>query len=259
MQSEHIVTEAVRTAGIRVPPRFLPSTGSTNADLLRAAAEGAPAWTVEVAGHQEAGRGRLGRPWVDRAGTSLLVSVLLRPPIPPAEAPLVGLAAAAAMAAALEEAAGVAAACKWPNDVLAGGRKLCGVLPEAVVEGDRLACVVVGAGLNLTQAEEEFPQELRGRATSVAAAGGRPEPGAVLESYLWRLREIVEDGPRGFPSRVLEDYRPRCETIGRTVRAETPGGPMEGFAIGIGPFGELLIEAGGRVAPVTFGEVEHLR
>src|SRR5262245_36865901 len=167
MLSEHTVAAAALAAGIDAPVHFVAATGSTNTDLWRLAEDGAPEWTVLAAGTQRAGRGRLGRTWTSLPGESLFVSVLLRPGIDPSEAPLASLAAAVAMAEACR-AAGIDAGCKWPNDLVAGGRKLAGVLPEASVQGQALSFVVLGTGVNLSQVEKDFPQDLRALATSVA-------------------------------------------------------------------------------------------
>lgn len=260
MLSEHTVAEAGRAASLPVPARFVASTGSTNANLMAAAEQGAPAWTVLVAGHQESGRGRRGRTWVDVPGSSLLVSVLLRPRLEAAEAPLVSLAAAVAMAESIEYVTGVAVACKWPNDLQAAGsgRKLAGVLPEAKVEGGTLRHVVVGVGVNLLQSAANFPGDARG--TSVAIEGGRPEALPLLEEFLRRLHGLYDpDGP-GFARRVLTAYGGRCGTLGRRVRATLDGRePVEGTAEAVGPAAELLVRTTDGVVTVAFGEVEHLR
>ncbi|TMK84755.1 MAG: biotin--[acetyl-CoA-carboxylase] ligase, partial [Actinobacteria bacterium] len=154
--NEAAVARAARSAGIQAPARFVEVTASTNDDLLRLAEEGAPAWTVEVAAHQQEGRGRLGRTWVSTPGSSLLVSVLLRPDLPPADAALLTLAAGACMAVSCSVACGVDVRCEWPNDLMAGERKIGGILAEAKVEAARLAHVVVGVGMNVAQTAEDF-------------------------------------------------------------------------------------------------------
>jgi BirA family biotin operon repressor/biotin-[acetyl-CoA-carboxylase] ligase len=256
MLTNHTVAEAARAAGIPVPARFLDVTGSTNSDVFEMAKHGAPEWTVLVAGQQEAGRGRLGRTWISTApGHSLHVSVLLRPRIEPARAPLLSLLAGVAAVEALQVAAALAAKCKWPNDVVAGVRKLGGVLSEASVDGGRLDFVVIGAGLNVMQRPEDFPEELRGSATSVVAEGGLAEIAALLEAYLDRLHVRYEN-----LGDVVEAYRPLCDSIGRMVKATTTDGTViEGRAVAVGDDGQLLVETPAGLRPVDFGEVEHLR
>ena len=258
MLSEHTVAAAALAAGIDAPVHFAVATGSTNTDLWRLAEDGTPEWTVFAAGTQEAGRGRLGRTWTSLPGESLFVSVLLRPAVEPSDAPLVSLAAAVAMTEACR-GAGIDAGCTWPNDVVAGGRKLGGVLPEASVQGPALSFLVLGTGVNCSQGEEDFPAELRAQATSVAREGGDPDPGPILERYLRRLRELYGDRGRDLGARVLEPYRAACMTLGHRVRAITTGGAIvDGVAREVGPVGELVVETPRGPERVQFGEIRHL-
>lgn len=257
MLSEHIVAAAARAAGIEAPARYVETTGSTNDDLIAAAAAGAPEWTVLVAGQQTAGRGRLGRVWLSPPGMSVSISVLVRPRIRPQELPIASLAAGAAMATAVREGAGVAAGCKWPNDVVVGDRKLAGILPEARIDGDAVDAVVVGTGLNVLQRPADFPEELRETATSIALEGGDADAGAIQEllaRYLLELRRLIRE-----PAATLAVYRGLCMTLGRKVRAVTATGTVEGDAVDLGPHGELVIERPYGVITVSFGEVTHLR
>lgn len=259
MLTEHSVVEAARDAGISGPVHFLPVTGSTNADLLRMAAQGAPEWTVLVAGHQEAGRGRLGRSWFSTEGASLLVSVLLRPSLPPEDAPLLTPLAGLAGAEACRKACRVDVRCKWPNDLVVGERKLGGVLVEAGVRAGSLEHVVVGLGVNVAQGADDFPSDLRPLATSVAMEGGRADPVSLLRAFLGELRARYRADGTNLRREVLAAYRALCATVGRDVRALTTSGQtVEGRAVGVGDQGELLVETVAGVAPVRFGEVVHV-
>ncbi|TML01764.1 MAG: biotin--[acetyl-CoA-carboxylase] ligase [Actinobacteria bacterium] len=254
------VARAAKSAGIEAPSHYLEVTGSTNTELLALAEQGAPAWTVLAAGHQVEGRGRLDRTWESKPGASLLVSVLLRPDLPPTDSSLVTLAAGACMAMSCSVACGVDVRCKWPNDLLVADRKLGGVLTEAKVERGRLAHVVVGVGMNLEQRAEDFPPELRGSATSVANEGGRPDGPALLFEFLLRLTRFGDPSRPGFRETVLDMYRRVCQTIGRTVRATTATGRhVEGRATGVGDWGQLVVETDRGPEEVTFGEITHLR
>ncbi len=259
MLTEQDVTEAVRAARLDGPVHFLEVTDSTNSDLLRLAEEGAPEWTVVVANQQEAGRGRLGRTWVSTPGSSLLVSVLLRPKLAPVDAPLITLAAGAAMALACREACGVPATCKWPNDLMVQARKLGGVLGEAKVQEARLLHAVIGIGVNLAQEPEDFPSEFQEAATSVAMEGGRNEPAALLTAYLARLRGLCDTSDPRIRTQVLDAYAGVCDTIGRFVRAMTTSRvAIAGRALAIGYFGELIVQTAKGQEPVRFGEIAHL-
>jgi BirA family transcriptional regulator, biotin operon repressor / biotin---[acetyl-CoA-carboxylase] ligase len=252
--TQHIVADAARTAGIEAPARFVEATGSTNSDLMAQGAVGAPAWTVLVAGHQEAGRGRLGREWHSSPGQSLLVSVLLRPQLPPDRAPLLSLAAAVAASQACRRAVALDVRCRWPNDLMAGEKKLGGVLPEASVRNGALEFVVIGLGLNVSQRAKDFPEDLRD-ATSVALEGGRVDPAALLQAFLTDLRDEV----RALGDRTVSRYRDVCATLGRRVRATLAGGAtLEGQALEIGDNGELFVDTPSGVLRVGFGEIVHL-
>jgi BirA family biotin operon repressor/biotin-[acetyl-CoA-carboxylase] ligase len=259
--TEHSVAEAAAAAGLPAKSVYVASTGSTNADLMACAESGTPAWTVLVAGYQVTGRGRLGRMWVAPPGSSLLVSVLLRPGIAADEAPLVSLAAAVAMAEAVEAGSGVLVSCEWPNDLLtrSDGRKFAGILAESRIEDGRLRHVVIGVGVNLTQSAADFPDDLRLPATSLGIEGAHLQPEALLREFLERFHGPFDPDEEGFAATVLDAYRPRCATVGRAVRATTlTGETVEGRAVDVGPAGELVLATPSGPASVGFGDVERL-
>lgn len=185
-----------RLIGCRV--HALDEVDSTQTYLARLAADGAPEGTVVIARHQTAGRGRRGRSWWDAPGQSLLLSVLLRPGRPAADAPQLSLVAGLAVSEALERAAGVGAQLRWPNDVLVGGRKIAGILPEAASRADgTLLHVILGIGINVRQAA--FPQSVGQPATSLRLATGRDHDPALLREMLLerlddRYREWLAGG-----------------------------------------------------------------
>jgi BirA family biotin operon repressor/biotin-[acetyl-CoA-carboxylase] ligase len=262
MPSEHSVAAAALAAGLAGEAWYRGEVGSTNTELIALARDGAPAWSVLVAGFQRAGRGRLGRTWTAPPGSSLMASLLLRPTLAPADAPLIALAGGACLAEAVEAVTGVVTRCKWPNDVLAGGRKVAGVLTESEVEadGERVAFVVVGTGVNVSQSAEDFPPEARSSATSVALEGGAADADGLLAAYLAAFRSAFDPDADGFAARTLASYRERCATIGRRVSATTTSGErVEGVAAAVGDRGQLVVETEWGRAEVAFGEVEHLR
>jgi BirA family biotin operon repressor/biotin-[acetyl-CoA-carboxylase] ligase len=241
---------AVLAAGIDAEPRWLDETGSTSSDLLELADGGAPEWTLVATGHQTAGRGRLGRSWADVPGSSLLVSVLLRPRLEPDRAPLLTLLAAVAMA----EASGLPEMrSKWPNDLVVGERKAGGILAEASVADAAVRHVVIGTGVNLLT-----PEVPDGSATSILEEGGDPDAEGILTRYLLALRGEYERD--GFPGGVVARYAAICSSLGRRVRAEQAGGSsVEGVATGLDERGGLLMETADGTRTMSFGEVIHLR
>jgi BirA family transcriptional regulator, biotin operon repressor / biotin---[acetyl-CoA-carboxylase] ligase len=230
------------------------SVASTQEVLAGLAREGAPAGTVVTARHQTAGRGRRGRSWWDAPDDSLLLSVLLRPPGPPAHVPQLSLVAALAVTDALWAAVAVRGRIRWPNDVLVDGRKICGILPEAAsADGRRVTHVILGVGINVNQTE--FPAALGDRATSIRVLTGRrhellPLRAAVLAALdRWYERWLAG----GFAP-LRDEWRRRASTIGERVRV--PGGG-EGVAVDVAEDGALLVDAGGAaLARVVSGALD---
>jgi BirA family biotin operon repressor/biotin-[acetyl-CoA-carboxylase] ligase len=219
-------------------------TDSTNQRAKELAGAGAPHGTVVTAAEQTAGRGRQGRTWVAPAGAAVLMSVVVRDL---EAATLLPLAAALAVCDAAESCAPVRCAIKWPNDVWIERRKLAGIL----VEGRPAAgWAVVGIGLNVSTAAEEFPDELRETATSLRAAGGD----APVESVLDALLPALDRRLRAPPADILAAWRERDALLGERIG----WGEGHGVAAGIADSGSLLVDTdGGRIA-LGAGEV-HLR
>jgi len=248
--------------------RWVAETGSTNADALELAAMGAPEGVVVVADHQTAGRGRLSRTWEAPPGSSLLVSVLLRPALTPTDAHLVVSAMAIAAAEAVAELVALHPVLKWPNDLLVmsgaryDGRKLGGILAESVIEGDHLRAVVVGLGLNVNW-PTDLPSELVDVAVAINQVVGQDvDREALLVALLGRLDLwCTRLGEPGGAVALTDRYRQLSGTIGRQVRVELPYETFDGEAIDITPEGHLLVEVQGHVDPhvVTAGDVVHLR
>jgi BirA family biotin operon repressor/biotin-[acetyl-CoA-carboxylase] ligase len=215
---------------------------STQSVLATLAQGGAPEGTVVTAAHQTAGRGRHGHQWWDAPGAALLCSILLRPPIPAARAPQLSLVAGLAVAEALDEAAGVPARIRWPNDVLIDGRKVSGILPDAASGADSaVAYVLLGIGINVNQ--DVFPTDLETLATSLyLATGQRREAGDLLRPLMGALEQRYNTWlDTGFAS-LRDDWRRRSSTVGQ--RMATPSG-AEGVAIDVDDDGALLVDAGG--------------
>jgi BirA family transcriptional regulator, biotin operon repressor / biotin---[acetyl-CoA-carboxylase] ligase len=267
--------------------RWSAATGSTNADALALARDGAPEGIVVVADHQSAGRGRRDRTWVAPPRGSLLVSVLLRPPARVAGA--ASLAAAVAMVEAVERVAGVIPGIKWPNDLVVatadGDRKLAGLLAEAdwpagsTISGgyrtpaahDR-AVVVVGVGLNVSwpvmaddpgdgdAAIEPALAEVAGLATALNWLGAEVDRVELLVAFLHGLEDryaaLVSDGPDD----LLAAWRERSATLGRRVRVDLGAEEVEGTAVDVTADGHLVVEtADGDRRVLAVGDVVHLR
>ena len=253
----------VRPGGLWRDLEVVESTGSTNADLLARAQAGEPEGAVLAAEEQRAGRGRLGRTWTSPSRAALTFSVLLKPAVPPARWGWLPLLAGVAVATAVTQVAGVKTTIKWPNDLLTADAKLAGILAEAA--GD---AVVVGIGLNVSTEPAEFPPARPGAlpATSLRAAGATVlDRASLLLAILGELEHWYRAWQRagGDPDRsgLRAEYTRLSATIGRTVRAELPGGQaLSGPVAGVDSDGRLLVRvSSGSEVAVSAGDVVHLR
>jgi BirA family transcriptional regulator, biotin operon repressor / biotin---[acetyl-CoA-carboxylase] ligase len=248
--------------------RWVAETESTNSDVLALARAGEPEGLVVVADHQTAGRGRLDRSWQAPAGSSLLVSVLLRPQLAPEHAPVTATAVALAAADACQEVAGVEPSLKWPNDLVltdpstGDAGKVGGILAESIVERGQLEAVVVGLGLNVNWPPDP-PDELSGIAIALNTVTGSTIDREDLLAALLRHLRSTYGLVRSVAGReeLLDAYRSRCATLGQIVRVERAGDVFEGRATGLTAHGHLLVEStgGGPDVEVTVGDVVHLR
>jgi BirA family biotin operon repressor/biotin-[acetyl-CoA-carboxylase] ligase len=239
---------------------YLESTGSTNLHARAIARDGAPEGSVVVADSQTGGRGRMGRPWASPPGVNLYASVVLRPPVPPVRVPEIPLVAAAAIHAALsQECPSLQPCIKWPNDLLCGGRKLCGILCEMESEPDCTHFVVVGFGVNVNLAA--VPEELRGIATSIALETGADSSRArILASVLNCFERMYGEWLAADDlAPVLPHLERHAWLQGKAVRIEQYGRTLSGTVAGLSPQGHLLLKGeDGAVAAVNSGEA-HLK
>lgn len=241
--------------------RWLPSIDSTNRRLLEEARAGAAEGTVVVADHQDSGRGRLDRAWLAPPGSSLLVSVLLRPELPLERLHLLTAIVALAGADACRSETGVEVGLKWPNDLVVGSRKLGGILAETQLEGSRARAVVVGLGLNVNWGRQLDGTELEGEAVALDHLTGRQvDRGQLLVALLTGL----EDRYRALAERSGQlaqaaEYRRRCTSIGRVVRVELGDETFTGTASDVTDEGHLLVDVGMCLRTVTVGDVVHVR
>jgi BirA family biotin operon repressor/biotin-[acetyl-CoA-carboxylase] ligase len=269
-----ITRAVVRAGSVWRDIRVVTETGSTNADLLAVAREGAREGVVLVAEAQTAGRGRMGRRWTSPPRAGLTFSVLLRPyGVPAALLGWVPLLTGTAVAAAVKAAAAVDTSLKWPNDVLAAGAKLGGILAER--SG---SAIVAGIGVNVYQRRPELPEDratsllLESAATRAAAAeayGGATRPdlrtrvlvavlAALSDRYLaWRDQFSPGDAEA---SGLRQEYLGWCATLGREVTVALPGGKaVAGTAEGVDWAGRLEVRTASGAVAVSAGDVVHLR
>ena len=236
--------------------RYVPETGSTNRDVAALAQRGAEEDVVIVAGQQTAGRGRMTRAWFSPPEVNLYFSLLLRPAVEPGRAaslPLVaGLAVAEALAALVPE---IDPRIKWPNDILIGDKKVCGILCEMQAETDCVRHIIPGIGVNVNLTRGLLPEELRGRATSLRIETGRVFSRAVvLAAILNRFEPLYDRWCREGFEELLPAVAARDALAGRTVTLEQGGRRVTGKADGIQPDGALRLVTAQGLVPVYSGE-----
>jgi BirA family biotin operon repressor/biotin-[acetyl-CoA-carboxylase] ligase len=265
---------------------------STNRYLADLARDGAAEGTSVLADSQTAGRGRLGRRWVDAAGGSVLCSVLFRPEMPPESWHLLSWLVALAARDACADAAGVELTCKWPNDLEARGRKVAGLLAEVAwsppaqpaplgagaagpvkgnagpATGNAGPAVVVGVGINCNwpadwpRRDDPDAAAIAAGATSLDRIAGRPvDRDAVADRLLDRVAQrdlALEERPNAARS-LSAEYRRNLSTIGLLVRVELPGETFVGRALDVNDEGHLLVDVGACVRTVSAGDVVHVR
>ena len=235
---------------------------STNTVLKELAKQHAPHGSVAVCDHQTAGKGRIGRRWETPPGEALTFSVLLRPKLEPPKAQLCTLAAAAAMTRAIGECCPeLTPRIKWPNDLVLGQGKCCGILSEMGMAGSRLDYVITGVGLNVNQLA--FPRELEGKAVSLLGERRKAAPEALpldrkalLCSFLTHMENVMDaletDGFEAFRT----EYEAASATIGRQVQVLAPAESYTGLALGIDDTGALRVRReDGRSETVLCGDV----
>jgi BirA family transcriptional regulator, biotin operon repressor / biotin---[acetyl-CoA-carboxylase] ligase len=231
------------------------SLDSTNTEAARQARQGAAEGLCITAREQTAGRGRQERVWLSPAGAGLYCSTILRPRLEPGAWPLLTLAAAVAVHDALLDAYELHTDIKWPNDILARERKLCGILAETVETDLGRACIV-GIGINLS--ERAFPEELRDTATSIEALTGRAADAETLLEALLRalaLRYETLQGSNG-PALTLKAWTERSSYAeGRRVRVSLAGEAFEGTTRGLEPDGALRVETNGEIKVIHAGDI----
>ena len=256
---QETISNAIHTKWAGKTVHFARETDSTNIWAKALAREGAPHGTLAVAEFQNAGRGRFARRWSAPEGSSVMMTLVLRPQIPPVRASMLTLVMGISVAQAVEKVCGNDSeiCIKWPNDVVLSRKKICGILTEMSVAGMEINYVVTGAGINVNM--KDFPQELADKATSLSREYGRvfdrnEVAAAVMECYEANYEKFVQTCDM---SLLKEEYERYLANLGQTVRVLDNENPYEGICLGINELGELLVRTGesGEIRKVAAGEV----
>ena len=252
--NETTITDQIHTKWAGKTVHFAREIDSTNLWIKRLAKEGAPEGTLALAEFQSAGRGRLGRSWEVPEGTSVMMSILLRPKFEPQYAPMLTLVMGMAVAKAVKKL-GFDVSIKWPNDVVVSHKKICGILTEMGVRDGKIDYAVIGVGINVNI--REFPEEMADKATSLYLESGREFdrsqiPGLVMEAFEEYYEKFAATCDL---SGLKEEYESILANYNQPVRVLAKE-PYEGVARGITDGGELLVEkTDGTIVAVSAGEV----
>ena len=252
--NETTIADQIHTKWAGKTVHFARETDSTNLWIKRLAKEGASEGTLALAEFQSAGRGRLGRSWEVPEGTSVMMSILLRPKFEPQYAPTLTLLMGMAVAKAVKNL-GFDVSIKWPNDVVVSHKKICGILTEMGVRDGKIDYAVIGVGINVNI--KEFPEEMADKATSLYLESGKEFdrsqiPGLVMEAFEEYYEKFAATCDL---SGLKEEYESILANYNQPVRVLAKE-PYEGVARGITDGGELLVEkTDGTIVAVSAGEV----
>lgn len=233
----------------------LEETDSTNEEAKRQGAAGAPDGTLCVAERQTGGKGRLGRAWSSPAGSGVWMSLLLRPSVAPQEATHLTLIVGLSVCQAIRRLTGCPAMIKWPNDIVIGRKKACGILTELTADMEQIHYVVVGIGINANI--PQFQGELQQKATSLLLETGQKTDRAAL------VRAVLEELEKNY-GRFLTDltadfitpYEALCVSLNRQVSVVRGGRELTGQSIGLTKEGELRVRMeNGDILEIGSGEV----
>ena len=235
---------------------YFEETDSTNLRAKLAAIQGEPHGALFVADKQTAGRGRKGRDWESPPGKNLYFTILLKPDFVPDKASMVTLVMGLAVTEVIRTYCNIDAMIKWPNDVVVGGRKVCGILTELGLNGRAVDYLIVGVGINVES--QEFPTYLADTATCIEAESlMKADREELLARIMNRFEELYEIFVRDVNLKGLQQpYNDLLINRDRKVRVLDPQGEYTGIARGITETGDLLVERpNGQLEAVFAGEV----
>lgn len=228
---------------------------STNNVAKKMAEEGAPEGTLIIAKSQSKGRGRHGKKWISPEG-GVWMSIILRPDMHPSKAPRLTLITGVAVAETLKKECSLDVGIKWPNDILIGDKKVCGILTEAISHADTLDYIIVGIGIDLNIDLDLFPPKLRRGATSLKAELEREIQSAeLIEKFLANFEDTYNKFKDGKFPEILKKWRRFSTTIGTYVEVHKKGQIVKGEAVGVNKDGALILELDdGSLRKVISGE-----
>lgn len=251
---EKLILEKLHTNVIGKKLIVLKSVDSTNDEAKRLTRSSYEDGVVIVALKQLAGKGRMGRKWSSDEEGGLYFSFILRPELPPSDIASITLASGYAVCLAIREYTGIDARIKWPNDIIAGNKKLCGILTEMAAQSDRIDYVVTGIGINVNNAS--FPDEIRDKATSLRLETGRIfDRSDFLASVLNMIDKVMSLFLVSLSTDDMDQFKTLCATLGREVSVKRGNTVITGIASDISASGELIVKTDSGEINISSGEV----
>jgi BirA family biotin operon repressor/biotin-[acetyl-CoA-carboxylase] ligase len=257
LHADDLLARLGRTKVIGRDIRVFEETTSTNDVIEKLARDGVKEGVVVFAESQTRGRGRLGRKWISPARKGLWFSILLRPNLRPQETTQLTVASAVALRRAIVAETQLKPEIKWPNDILIGGKKVCGILTEMSAELDRVRYIILGIGLDVNLNANELPAELKKTATSLKIETGEAVSRAELATaILSALDKTYAAIGAGKFADLADEWEEHCATIGKDVTVQTGARKIRGNAESLDDTGALLLRTEhGRLEPIFGGDV----
>lgn len=239
--------------------RIFESTGSTNIKAFQLAATGAPEGTIVLADMQETGKGRMGRIWSSPSGKNIYLSMIIRPEIPPYIAPRLTIVTAVALSDTLIEAGIPDHRIKWPNDILAGDKKLSGILTEMKGDTDAIEFIITGIGININSTREDYPPELYNTATSLYMLLGRfTDRNDFIALLLSHFEKYYNRFLAGEFRNILAVWKERADIINRNIRIQQFNETFSGRVIDLNEDGNLIVDTGPEIRTVNSGDINFI-
>jgi len=239
--------------------RIFESIGSTNIEAFQLATTGSKEGTIVLADRQSAGKGRMGRTWSSPAGKNIYMSMILRPAIPPYLAPRLTIVTAVALSDTLKETGVPEHRIKWPNDILAGDKKLSGILTEMKGDTDSIEFIITGIGININSALEDYPPDLHSTVTSLNIILNRTtDRNDFIALLLLNFEKYYNRFLQGEFSSILSTWKDRAEIINREIRVQQFNETFSGRVIDLNEDGNLIVDTGVEIRTVNSGDINYL-
>jgi len=239
--------------------RIYEITGSTNIEAFQLATVGAPEGSIVIANRQDAGKGRMGRTWSSPSGKNVYISVILRPTIPPYLAPRLTIVTAVALSDTLRESGVPGHRIKWPNDILAGDKKLSGILTEMKGDTDAIEFIITGIGININATLEDYPPELHSTVTSLNIILNRiTDRNDFIALLLSNFEKYYNRFLQGEFSGILTTWKEQADIVNREIKVQQFNEIFSGRVIDLNEDGNLIVDTGVEIRTVNSGDINYL-